>query len=106
MRRQLAGLALAVTLTGCGVSTQQEIEMGGQYVGPIPNEPATASVPTQAVYRPQARIFGLAAELGIGTFKTYNNGDYAYPKIPRLDSDEAVAEGIELIKLAIKHFGG
>jgi len=27
----MAGLALAVTLTGCGVSTQQEIEMGSQY---------------------------------------------------------------------------
>ena len=35
MRRQLAGLALAVTLTGCGVSTQQEVEMGGQYAAQI-----------------------------------------------------------------------
>jgi beta-barrel assembly-enhancing protease len=35
MRRQLAGLALAVTLTGCGVSTQQEVEMGGQYAQQI-----------------------------------------------------------------------
>jgi predicted Zn-dependent protease len=38
-------LALAVTLTGCGVSTQQEIEMGGQYAQqinqqlPIINDP-------------------------------------------------------------------
>jgi predicted Zn-dependent protease len=45
MRRQLAGVALAVTLTGCGVSTQQEIEMGGQYSAqinqqlPIINDP-------------------------------------------------------------------
>ena len=45
MRRQLAGVALAVTLTGCGVSTQQEIEMGGQYATqinqqlPIVNDP-------------------------------------------------------------------
>ncbi|HWC37446.1 MAG TPA: FAD-dependent oxidoreductase, partial [Acidimicrobiales bacterium] len=52
------------------------VEMGGQFVGPLPNEPATASVPTQAVYWPQSRIYGLAAELGIGTFKTYNAGDY------------------------------
>jgi monoamine oxidase len=52
------------------------VEMGGQFLGPLPSEPATASVPTQAVYWPQARIFGLAGELGIGTFKTYNNGDY------------------------------
>src|SRR4029078_2306571 len=43
--RQLVGFALAVTLTGCGVSTQQEIEMGGQYASqinqqlPIINDP-------------------------------------------------------------------
>src|SRR3954466_4773063 len=35
MRRTLAGLALAVTLTACSVSTQQEIEMGGQYAQQI-----------------------------------------------------------------------
>src|SRR6187397_2880261 len=45
MRRLLAGVALAVTLTGCGVSSQQEIEMGGQYAAqinqqlPIINDP-------------------------------------------------------------------
>jgi predicted Zn-dependent protease len=45
MRRLLAGFALAVTLTGCGVSTQQEIEMGAQYAQqinqqlPIVNDP-------------------------------------------------------------------
>jgi monoamine oxidase len=52
------------------------IEVGGQWLGPLPNEPATATVPTQAVYQPQARLFNLAREMGIGTFKTYNNGDY------------------------------
>jgi len=52
------------------------IEVGGQWVGPLPNEPATASVPTQAVYRPQARIYKLARKMGIGTFKTYNKGQY------------------------------
>ena len=31
MKRILAGIALAVTLTGCGVSTQQEVDMGAQY---------------------------------------------------------------------------
>jgi beta-barrel assembly-enhancing protease len=31
MNRQLAGVALAVSLTACGVSTQQEVEMGAQY---------------------------------------------------------------------------
>jgi predicted Zn-dependent protease len=45
MKRYLAGVALAVTLTGCGVSTQQEIEMGTQYAQqinaqlPIVNDP-------------------------------------------------------------------
>ena len=31
MKRIMAGVALAVTLTACGVSTQQEVEMGQQY---------------------------------------------------------------------------
>jgi beta-barrel assembly-enhancing protease len=31
MKRQLAAVALAVSLTACGVSTQQEVEMGAQY---------------------------------------------------------------------------
>jgi beta-barrel assembly-enhancing protease len=45
MNRYLAGFALAVTLTGCGVSTQQEVEMGQQYAAqinqqlPIVNDP-------------------------------------------------------------------
>ena len=45
MRRLLAGFALAISMTACGVSTQQEIEMGGQYAAqinqqlPIINDP-------------------------------------------------------------------
>src|SRR3954464_717177 len=35
MKRYLAGFALAVSLTGCGVSTQQEIEMGSEYASQI-----------------------------------------------------------------------
>jgi beta-barrel assembly-enhancing protease len=31
MRRFMVGVALAVVVTGCGVSTQQEVEMGQQY---------------------------------------------------------------------------
>jgi predicted Zn-dependent protease len=31
MKRLLTGVALAVTLTACGVSTQQEIQMGAEY---------------------------------------------------------------------------
>ena len=52
------------------------IEVGGQWVGPLPDEPATATVPVQAVYKPQVRIFTLAKQVGIGTFKTYNTGNY------------------------------
>jgi monoamine oxidase len=52
------------------------VELGGQFVGPLPDEPATASVPGQEVYWPQDKIFALAKELGIGTFKTYNAGNY------------------------------
>ena len=35
MKRYLAGVALAVVLTGCGVSTQQEVDMGAQYSAQI-----------------------------------------------------------------------
>jgi predicted Zn-dependent protease len=35
MRRFLVGVACAVVVTGCGVSTQQEVEMGQQYVQQI-----------------------------------------------------------------------
>ena len=35
MKRYLAGFALAVSLTGCGVSTQQEIQMGAEYAQQI-----------------------------------------------------------------------
>jgi monoamine oxidase len=52
------------------------VEMGGQFVGPMPDEPATASVPTQAVANPQDRILALANEVGVTTFKTYNAGNY------------------------------
>ena len=52
------------------------IEVGGQWIGPLPGEPATATVPTQAVYRPQDHLYALAKSLGVGTYKTYNSGDY------------------------------
>lgn len=38
MRRILAGLCLAATITACGVSTQQEVELGQQYVTQINEE--------------------------------------------------------------------
>jgi monoamine oxidase len=52
------------------------VEMGGQFVGPLPSQPASSSIPGQAVYRPQARVYNLAKDLGIATFKTYNQGNY------------------------------
>ncbi|HUE40073.1 MAG TPA: FAD-dependent oxidoreductase, partial [Candidatus Binatia bacterium] len=52
------------------------VEMGGQYVGPLPGETPSATIPGQEVEWPQDKVFALAAELGIGTFKTYNTGDY------------------------------
>src|SRR6476620_11641798 len=35
MRRMMAGFALAISMTACGVSTQQEVEMGQQYAAQI-----------------------------------------------------------------------
>ncbi len=35
MRRMLVGVALALTMTACGVSTQQEVEMGASYAQQI-----------------------------------------------------------------------
>jgi predicted Zn-dependent protease len=35
MRRLMAGFALAISMTACGVSTQQEVDMGQQYAAQI-----------------------------------------------------------------------
>ncbi len=52
------------------------LEVGGQWIGPLPSQPATATVPGQQVYRPQDRLYALAKSLGVGIYPTYNNGDY------------------------------
>ncbi len=52
------------------------IEVGGQWIGPLPGERPVASVPTQATRWPQAHLFKLAKSLGIATYKTYNSGQY------------------------------
>ena len=52
------------------------VEMGGQFAGPLTGEPAPATIPGQGVVKPQDKIVALAKQLGIGTFKTYNAGDY------------------------------
>ena len=76
------------------------IEVGGQWVGPLPDEPATATVPVQAVYKPQARIYTLAKQVGIDTFKTYNTGQYVdysngnrttYDSTTRIPADTSTA---------------
>jgi monoamine oxidase len=82
------------------LSTGQVLEVGGQWVGPLPNEPATATFANQAVYRPQDHVYALAQELGIGTFPTYNQGNYLdysngqltqYSSQTRIPSDASTA---------------
>ncbi len=34
--------------------------------------------------------------------ETFNSGTYAYPKLPHLDSDEAVDEALKLTAIAIQ----
>ena len=86
------------------------IEVGGQWVGPLPGEPAVASVPTQAKYWPQDKVFQLAKSLGIGTYKTYNIGQYVdyssvagrttYSSSTRIPSDPGTSNaGEALFKL-------
>jgi len=52
------------------------VEMGGQFVGPLPGQGPTSSIPGQEVYNPQDRVYKLAQQYGIGTFPTYNAGNY------------------------------
>lgn len=52
------------------------IDVGGQWVGPIPGETTSSTIPGQAVQRTQHRVFDLAKSLGIHTFKTYDSGSY------------------------------
>lgn len=52
------------------------VEMGGQFVGPLPGEPAQSTIPGQAVFVPQDRVYALAREVGVGTFKAYDTGSY------------------------------
>lgn len=83
----LAGLTAARRLTGAGISVLvleardrvggrtltipigggKVIDLGGQWVGPLPGQGATPI---------QDRILALAAEVGVGTFKTYDQGSY------------------------------
>jgi monoamine oxidase len=77
------------------------VEVGGQWIGPLPSEPATATFPTQALYRPQDKLYALAQSLGVGTFSTYNNGEYVdyssvsgrstYSSSTRIPSDPGTA---------------
>jgi monoamine oxidase len=86
------------------------IEVGGQWVGPLPGEPATATVPTQALYWPQSHVYKLAKTLGIGTYKTYNTGEYIdyssvngrtrYSSSTRIPTDPGTANaGLAISKL-------
>lgn len=52
------------------------LDVGGQWVGPIPGETTSSTIPGEAVQRTQHRVFNLAKSLGIHTFKTYDTGSY------------------------------
>src|SRR5262249_17471558 len=47
------------------------MEVGGQWVGPLPGQPGMGGYPPT----PQSRIYQLAQDVGVGTFKTYDDGD-------------------------------
>jgi monoamine oxidase len=72
-RRRVGGRTLNHHLGGGRV-----IEVGGQWVGPLPGEPPQTTVPgiQNPPPWPQARILALARAVGVGTYKTYNKGDY------------------------------
>jgi monoamine oxidase len=87
----LAGLSAARALTAAGVDVLvleardrvggrtlnhalgngKVVEVGGQWIGPLPAQPGMGGFPPT----PQAKILALGQEVGIGTFKTYNDGD-------------------------------
>jgi len=92
----LAGLSAARALTAKGVnvvvleargrvggrtlsyvlSDGRIIDVGGQWIGPLPGQIAQATFPTQAIYRPQEHVYKLAKTLGVRTFHTYDTGEY------------------------------
>jgi len=53
------------------------IDVGGQWIGPLPGQTPQATFPTQAVYKPQTNVHQLATQvLGMRTFHTYDQGNY------------------------------
>lgn len=90
------------------------VEVGGQWVGPLPGEPAATTVPVvqPGVVNPQARILALARQVGVGTFKTYDAGDYVnydsaspvaltrYPASTRIPTDPGTLNaGMAIVEL-------
>jgi monoamine oxidase len=61
-RDRVGGRTLTIPIGGGKVT-----DLGGQWVGPLPGEGKTPI---------QDRILALAAEVGVGTFKTYDQGNY------------------------------
>ncbi|HEX3900042.1 MAG TPA: FAD-dependent oxidoreductase [Mycobacteriales bacterium] len=65
------------------------IDVGGQWVGPIPGETTSSTIPGQAVQRTQHRVFDLAKSLGIHTFKTYDSGSYVNETVSGLRTTDS-----------------
>jgi monoamine oxidase len=130
----LAGLTAARLLHGAGVDVVvleargrvggrtlnhhlgggRVIEVGGQWVGPLPGEPPQTTVPIvqNPPAWPQARILALARTVGVGTYKTYNKGEYIdyassspiprtrYSSSTRLPVDPSTANaGLAIVRL-------
>ncbi len=74
-RGRVGGRVLNQDLGGNGFPGRI-VEMGGQFVGALPGQTPQSTVPGQAVYNPQDRVYNLARAYGIGTFPTYNSGNY------------------------------
>jgi monoamine oxidase len=49
------------------------LDVGGQWIGPLPGVAASSTIPGEAVYAPQQAIYDLATEtFGLSTFHTYD----------------------------------
>ena len=56
------------------------VEVGGQWVGPLPGQPNAAGGGPNTLFFPnpvpQKKMYDLSQEVGVGTYKTYDTGNY------------------------------